>query len=158
MIVRDAQPADQARVFVRATALKNTWHEATAHVGPDGLRWRFDANVWIGARPEDEWRYATEPADVDDLFDPMFIKNETHSRLPPFERNTERRTVPYEDHAALEAEVERLKARGPDPEDVLAVCRVAEYAAIRWGTKPDELVDLKVLLARIRNALEGATP
>ena len=39
--------------------------------------------------------------------------------------------------AALEAEVERLKARGPDPEDVLAVCRVAEYAATRWGTKPD---------------------
>ena len=118
MIVRDAQPADQARVFVRATALKNTWHEATAHVGPDGLRWRFDANVWIGASPEDEWRYATEPADVDDLFDPMFIKNETHSRLPPFERNTERRTVPYEDHAALEAEVERLRARVPDPDDL----------------------------------------
>ena len=60
MIVRDARPENHARVLVRVAGWVNTSHFATAHVTPDGLRWRFDTFGWQDAQPGDEWCYATE--------------------------------------------------------------------------------------------------
>ena len=55
------------------------------------------------------------------------------------------------------AELPRLPADDPlTLEDLQAVCRVAEYAARRWGAnEPDQLAALSVIVARIREVLRG---
>ena len=59
MTVREQRPEHHARVLVRVGAWSDDWHPATAHVTPEGVRWRFDTAGWMDAHPNDEWTAAS---------------------------------------------------------------------------------------------------
>ncbi len=56
--VQQERPKDGARVLVLVAPWTDDWHPATAHHGPDGLRWRFDQAGWMDAHPADQWTHA----------------------------------------------------------------------------------------------------
>ena len=55
MTVREGHPQNHARVLVKLGAWTDDWYPATAHVTPEGVRWRFDQAWWMDASPNDQW-------------------------------------------------------------------------------------------------------